>query len=441
MSVEVERYDPVSTGRGADFPSAAGNLRDMPVAETSATLHTATVIDRRTPAQDIVVSGLFAPSLAAHARAGQFVMVVPPAGSAVSTALGIYEATGDRVSLMIVVVGPRTAELAALQPGSEVSLLGPLGNGFDLGALGNDVAHRRRRGRPRVAAARRRERIAAAGARGHLYYGARTREALVDVDLFERLGIEAIARHRRRIVRAPRLRHRTARRAQRIPASPRAARRRCCARSQRVAARTGIPAQLSLEETFACGVGGVLGLRGAAGSPQRAGAGVSACGRRRAPRLRARAHLRGGPGLLGARAAVVSGAQAALAGTRTSPSPSARCELASPTLMGSGCYGSGAEYAPFVDLASIGGVVLKSVTPSAAPRQPIRRGSCRRPRACSMRSACRIPASTAYLANDVAKFADRPCAVVGSVAGFSVDDYALRNASGWPRATRSTRSN
>ncbi len=30
--------------------------------------------------------------------------------------------------------------------------------------------------------------------------------------------------------------------------------------------------------------------------------------------------------------------------------------------MGSGCYGSGEEYAPFVDLSRIGGVVLKSVT-------------------------------------------------------------------------------
>jgi dihydroorotate dehydrogenase (NAD+) catalytic subunit len=29
-----------------------------------------------------------------------------------------------------------------------------------------------------------------------------------------------------------------------------------------------------------------------------------------------------------------------------------------------------------------------------------------------------------YLEHDVAKFADRPCRVVGSVAGFSVDDYA-----------------
>jgi dihydroorotate dehydrogenase (NAD+) catalytic subunit len=41
-------------------------------------------------------------------------------------------------------------------------------------------------------------------------------------------------------------------------------------------------------------------------------------------------------------------------------------DLAYPTLMGSGCYGSGEEFAPFVDLSKIGGVVLKSVT--RAPR-------------------------------------------------------------------------
>jgi dihydroorotate dehydrogenase (NAD+) catalytic subunit len=33
------------------------------------------------------------------------------------------------------------------------------------------------------------------------------------------------------------------------------------------------------------------------------------------------------------------------------------------------------------------------------------------------------PGIDSYLAHDVAKFADRPCAVVGSVAGFSVDDF------------------
>jgi dihydroorotate dehydrogenase (NAD+) catalytic subunit len=98
-------------------------------------------------------------------------------------------------------------------------------------------------------------------------------------------------------------------------------------------------------------------------------------------------------------------------------------ELAMPTLMGSGCYGSGEEYAPFIDLAQIGGVVLKSVTRlprlgNGAPRLV--------PVASGLLNAIGLqnPGIESYLAHDVAKFADRPCAVVGSVAGFSVDDYA-----------------
>jgi dihydroorotate dehydrogenase (NAD+) catalytic subunit len=97
--------------------------------------------------------------------------------------------------------------------------------------------------------------------------------------------------------------------------------------------------------------------------------------------------------------------------------------LTVPTLMGSGCYGSGEEYASFVDLAALGGVVLKSVT-----RLPRLGNDTPRlvPVASGLLNAIGLqnPGIDAYLANDVAKFADRPCAVVGSVAGFSVDDYA-----------------
>src|SRR6202051_1279789 len=97
--------------------------------------------------------------------------------------------------------------------------------------------------------------------------------------------------------------------------------------------------------------------------------------------------------------------------------------LSWPTLMGSGCYGSGEEYAPFIDLAALGGIVLKSVT-----RHP-RLGNAP-PRLVSTPSGLlnaiglQNPGIDAYLENDVAKFADRPCAVIGSVAGFSVDDYS-----------------
>lgn len=99
-----------------------------------------------------------------------------------------------------------------------------------------------------------------------------------------------------------------------------------------------------------------------------------------------------------------------------------KLELPFPTLMGSGCYGSGEEYAAFIDLAEIGAVVLKSVTRlprlgNAAPRLV--------PTPAGMLNAIGLqnPGIDYYLEHEVAKFASRPCAVIGSVAGFSIDDY------------------
>ena len=97
--------------------------------------------------------------------------------------------------------------------------------------------------------------------------------------------------------------------------------------------------------------------------------------------------------------------------------------LVAPTLMGSGCYGSGEEYGAFVDLARIGGVVLKSVT-----RHPRLGNDAPRlvPVASGLLNAIGLqnPGIDSYLAHDVAKFAQRPCAIVGSVAGFAIDDFA-----------------
>ena len=99
-----------------------------------------------------------------------------------------------------------------------------------------------------------------------------------------------------------------------------------------------------------------------------------------------------------------------------------KLELPYPTLMGSGCYGSGEEYAPFVDLAHIGAVVLKSVTRhprlgNPGPRLVATPGG--------MLNAIGLqnPGIDYYLEHEVRKFAARPCAVIGSVAGFSVEDY------------------
>jgi dihydroorotate dehydrogenase (NAD+) catalytic subunit len=91
--------------------------------------------------------------------------------------------------------------------------------------------------------------------------------------------------------------------------------------------------------------------------------------------------------------------------------------------MGSGCYGSGEEFAPFVDLTKIGGVVLKSVTRAPRLGNPTPR-LVQTPAGMLNAIGLQNPGIDWYLEHDVAKFASRPCKVVGSVAGFSVDDYA-----------------
>ncbi|HEY8297231.1 MAG TPA: dihydroorotate dehydrogenase [Candidatus Baltobacteraceae bacterium] len=100
-----------------------------------------------------------------------------------------------------------------------------------------------------------------------------------------------------------------------------------------------------------------------------------------------------------------------------------KLELKVPTLMGSGCYGSGEEFEAFVDLSQIGGVVLKSVTRAPRLGNPTPR-LVSTPAGMLNAIGLQNPGIDWYLEHDVAKFASRPCAVIGSVAGFSVDDYA-----------------
>jgi dihydroorotate dehydrogenase (NAD+) catalytic subunit len=100
-----------------------------------------------------------------------------------------------------------------------------------------------------------------------------------------------------------------------------------------------------------------------------------------------------------------------------------KMHVAYPTFMGSGCYGSGEEFAPLVDLSRIGAVVLKSVTRQPRLGNPTPR-LVHTPAGMLNAIGLQNPGIEWYLDHDVAKFASRPCAVVGSVAGFSVDDYA-----------------
>src|SRR6516165_7583455 len=100
-----------------------------------------------------------------------------------------------------------------------------------------------------------------------------------------------------------------------------------------------------------------------------------------------------------------------------------KLELTYPTLMGSGCYGSGEEFAPFADLTRIGAIVLKSVTrlPRLGNVMP---RIVHTPAGMLNAIGLQNPGIDWYLAHELHKYADRPCKMIGSVAGFSVDDYA-----------------
>jgi dihydroorotate dehydrogenase electron transfer subunit len=231
----------------------------MPALEKSALVHEVVLCDRREPTAGIIIIGFHAPELARMTRPGQFVMAVTPSGERVATALGIYEAAGERVSLMIVVVGPRTRELALLEPGDRLVLVGPLGNGFDLAALGRNVALVAG-GVGLASLLLPAQHLLADGARVHLYYGARTAEALVDVDLFTSLGARVSlstddgTRGRRGYVAE--LLAREGHAHDGIAACGPSPMLRAAAA---VARTLGVRAQLSLEETFACGVGACWG--------------------------------------------------------------------------------------------------------------------------------------------------------------------------------------
>ncbi len=100
-----------------------------------------------------------------------------------------------------------------------------------------------------------------------------------------------------------------------------------------------------------------------------------------------------------------------------------KLELPYPTLMGSGCYGSGEEYAPFVDLSKVGAIVLKSVTRLPRLGNPTPR-LVHTPAGMLNAIGLQNPGIDWYLERELHKYADRPCKLIGSVAGFSIDDYA-----------------
>ena len=229
----------------------------MTAASTFAALHHSLVLDRQEIAPGIVLLGFDAPDLVRVTRPGQFVMIVPPGGEVAATALGIYESSESRASVLFFVVGKRTHELEMVRPGDSLTIAGPLGNGFTLGA--RDVAIVA--GGVGIASVLLPAiELLRAGARVRLYYGARTAQLLVERERFAREGCElhlatddGSLGHRGYVTE---LLAQTSDRPEMILACGPTPMLRAVGS---LAVEMNVPAQLSLEETFACGVGGCWG--------------------------------------------------------------------------------------------------------------------------------------------------------------------------------------
>lgn len=232
-----------------DFPK---NLLKM------ARVHVTTVIERRELAPGVVLLSLAAPDLANATRPGQYVMAIPPGGETAATALAIYEAHGKLASLLFFVTGSRTRELAELRAGDRLDVVGPLGNGFDLSQRNDDAAIVA--GGVGIASVLLlAEALLRGGARVRLFYGARTAALLVDAQRFADIGCELVlttddgSRGERGFVTDVLSRAPVAKAIYACGPSP------MLRAVGRIACEQNVPAQLSLEETFGCGVGGCWG--------------------------------------------------------------------------------------------------------------------------------------------------------------------------------------
>ena len=230
----------------------------MATANLHARVHETIVTGRRVLAPGVVLVTLEAPELAQATLPGQYLMAIPPAGESAATALAIYEAEGKLASILFFITGKRTRELAELREGERLDVLGPLGNGFDCSGGERDVAIVA--GGVGIASVLLcAQRLLDGGARVRLFYGARTRELLVDAQRFAHAGCELILATddgtlgRRGFVTDALA---DSQKPEAIYACGPSPMLRAVAR---FAAEFGVRAQLSLEETFGCGVGGCWG--------------------------------------------------------------------------------------------------------------------------------------------------------------------------------------
>ncbi|GAH00222.1 unnamed protein product, partial [marine sediment metagenome] len=84
---------------------------------------------------DHMVMEIVAPRLAQQAKPGQFVMVKIQNNTTdplLRIPLSIHSINANGISLLYRVIGTGTELLARKDPGDQINILGPLGNGFDV---------------------------------------------------------------------------------------------------------------------------------------------------------------------------------------------------------------------------------------------------------------------------------------------------------------------
>jgi dihydroorotate dehydrogenase (NAD+) catalytic subunit len=97
--------------------------------------------------------------------------------------------------------------------------------------------------------------------------------------------------------------------------------------------------------------------------------------------------------------------------------------LPNPVMTASGTAGHGAELAAYVDLASLGAVVVKSLSTDPWPGNPAPRVT-ETPAGMLNSVGLQGPGVEAWVAHDLPALTDRGARVVASIWGRSVDDYA-----------------
>lgn len=121
---------------------SAGTLKfdAMVTVATLPRIHSATIVTRRTLGPDAWTIELEAPTLTPLVAPGQFAMVLASERDALPFALGFFRVDGTRVEIFFESVGARTRALARRAAGDTLELLGPLGRGFVLEPFGDDAA-------------------------------------------------------------------------------------------------------------------------------------------------------------------------------------------------------------------------------------------------------------------------------------------------------------